>query len=987
MTSPTRTGRLARFITVIMSALLVVGITASAATAFSPGAVAARSPHAANVGAAVPMDIMKEAGDFLAASRPTSNVLPIDRWMEGTSQFITRQAGGLSFDILDKSRRDMVAGTAISAGNMLWSLASSMTSFAMKLSPLGKGGQGANVDKVIGDLGRATIDNPGGSMPPFLPLILAIVIASVGSLVYRTMKTGGSLPIGKIVTTLVVLGLLVVMTRGAVRSNPQTGEPGKGSPTWVVSKVEEVMTKFGTAPAALIALDAHKGPKTSDIMSCDYYVSKLKQYRTMGQETPSTEVALPLIVNQLWENTGLEAWKNAQFGADNKYAANTYCRALDFLSVTPVTQGQIAGKSEALGLYPVESAMTYGGWNGPTFHPRGTAFNDRGDSAVTEMSMVAWATCMWQDGAWKFRPGTENLLNKSFDKDYDAKDMCGQWWERESTTSYANNYNPVGEKDGEGVLRFHITNSAFNWKTDLPYIYDEIKSDDAAVDFLLNLRAKNASGSNAVAFAYLFSSIVIFFTFAAFAVAIILAKIMLLFMGLALFFVAIASLMPHVNAGEKLVGILKRTVGLAALGLFAMFLFSIMGTLTKIISDVGYSQVPRGSTLGMCIAALSPVGAVAALYFFFKAAHLPSPFTINGLKQWSSGAAIMGGAAGGFAGSLMGSSGARRLMNSATNAITGGRLSTKSKTGPKEVADHLVGKTPIGKNKHAATKDEAINKATDPNAPKLKGKDRDKAILDALGLSGASVDEQTQALYNHKTASRQLAKDNRRKDLLANHPDSVRAAFIKARTDGNGLGKSLRSSSWVATKNAWHSSVDGVRNAVHHPLKTLGKPAAIAAGAMAFGTVAAIPAAAYMANKARYSSLADHMHNGPSNAYKRLTGQDEYTLAASDSILKAKGAVPGEGEKAADSGGGEASNVTEAEKDTHPQQDPTIGSGNATTPPSPSVGDQTSPALQRDLDSDVPSPSTPFDNPVSLGVDGNLSPHTRTGAEGGKQPR
>src|SRR5699024_10944876 len=220
---------------------------------------------------------------------------------------------------------------------------------------------------------------------------------------------------------IVVAGVLVLMIGGAMRSTDTSY--GTFSPGWTMSTLSETINDVATVPATLTQLDQVVGESPfeegEDPMSCQVYTYQMKELYTNMYGARSA-ASLPLVLNNMWVNTGLQAWKYGQFG-NNKYADLVYCRLLDNFNDIPIGaasedayQGQWVSTQLGVMAQVGHEYDTSGDENDPGYrqswptdvlpmpHPNSLAFNYH-TPTTTDVSIISWAACTAKGGGLTYR--------------------------------------------------------------------------------------------------------------------------------------------------------------------------------------------------------------------------------------------------------------------------------------------------------------------------------------------------------------------------------------------------------------------------------------------------------------------------------------------------------------------------------------------------------------------------------------------------------
>src|SRR5690625_1648981 len=152
----------------------------------------------------------------------------------------------LSMDFLGQAQRDMLAGSMLSTGNMLWGFTSAATTFSLQFCPLDNVGHA--IDQAAAGVGSLIYNNTGATV-----LFVVLMVASLLVPIARSMRRGAGFTWKEIAAKIVVAGVLVLMVGGAMRSTDTSY--GTLSPGWTMSSVAETINDVATVPATLTQLN------------------------------------------------------------------------------------------------------------------------------------------------------------------------------------------------------------------------------------------------------------------------------------------------------------------------------------------------------------------------------------------------------------------------------------------------------------------------------------------------------------------------------------------------------------------------------------------------------------------------------------------------------------------------------------------------------------------------------------------------------------
>lgn len=649
----------------------VTAVPASAAS-FAPANQAAL-PHLARI-QHLPMTVVRD--DTTPGGSNVNEVsersldlaetyLPVTRWAGATSHFHRRASSSwINTDIFDIAQRNMFGGIVMTIGDAIWSGISGLTNLAIRLDLYEM--IGGAVDNSAGKLGSALIGidsnakyskNQNAVASASSSILIMLIVLAIIYAAWTARRSGPTAALRVVGPKVGVAGLLIVMTLGANATNPDSGEFGVMSPGWVLTRTDSVITTLASAPAAAMAIpNDPAGDPGSEPWSCEAYVWYLKdQYRKYTDGTEALDgpgvgvitdpaAAVPLIMSGMWEQTGVESWKSAQFGR-NDYADRSYCRQLDWAAGVP---------ADTMARHASNAIVAAGGSlpDGVSRLDSKTVAFSPLDAREKDMSLTAWASCN----------GTEEYNDALVNPDQtDSGDPgCEQWLTQRSNKT-----------DGG---QFDANHARFDWENSPDHIADAFLSGDITEEGVEYLRLQHGSqtiNTGPAALAYVLSAIAIAIVFGGISIGIILAKVALLVVMLLIAIVLIFSMLPMTNTGQKLGQMVKQMLGYMVLSAGGVLIFSIIAVATDAIKDVGLTLFNAEIMQSLWVG-LSPLIAAIAMHMLFKKVlKMPSPLSPKGALAYGAAAGGIGGAIGGFGGSFLGGAArqaGRRVSNKAMNA-------------------------------------------------------------------------------------------------------------------------------------------------------------------------------------------------------------------------------------------------------------------------------------------------------------------------------
>lgn len=654
---------LARLIgTLIVMAILAIGLAPAASAAPARSQTAAAAPMATNT-----CGSSGESGKYAAASP----LLPVNRWADATANMHSRLDNVMMADTAQLLQRNAVISGGMSTGNFMWSLGTGMSAFAINFCMLDS--MGGAADKVGATIGDAILKSG---------LLAALVVIAVTVLLFQARRRGGA-AWKTIIAKGAIVGLLGIMVAGAMSStgggkdgSTAAYKPGIMSPGWIVTTLNKTVSSLASAPAAALAM-----PKTStgdydptNPLWCGNYIASLKNgyQATYGSGADKLSSGVPMIMSSLWEGTGLQTWRTAQFGTatasgGNRLDENTYCHLLDWNNSSVRVMGPSLNADKAA------SASTVRGVMG-RFWDKGyneSFYNSKAwqpvDNVSRDRSLIGWSTC---------RIGVGGDPNET------------AHWTIQETFNSGDNEKKVSSEDCKRWFTENDVPGAMNW----PSNGDDVAKRTSSLelrDYILTLHGNyNYQGITSV-FAYNLSAAAMLGVFGAIAISIIVAKVAMVIMIITAFFLVIMCLLPSAST-DKLSGFLKMLLGMNIFVFGIQMIFALVAVLTSMLQGMGATFLGgNGSLIATVWTGLSPLLAVYLLHMMFtKVMKVPSPFQLSAGLAWGASAAAVGGAAAAGVGSLMdrtaGRQGARAMgaakragsrgLNGAMSAASGGRI-------------------------------------------------------------------------------------------------------------------------------------------------------------------------------------------------------------------------------------------------------------------------------------------------------------------------
>ena len=194
-------------------------------------------------------------GSASQASQNQFSNLPIERWSSvAGGDLHTRLSANPIGDLSDKLQRNVIEAWSMTAGNALWSAATSLTEEASQFCFAQ--GVGYQADQLAKTIGNALTSS--GVIAGLVALCLAVFL-------WRAARQSQR-PWHQLGTSLCIVGLFFVLLHGASNttgtvgsdpsSNPGTVSFGVMSPGWLVSRVDSAMSAVASVPSAVLSSTA-----------------------------------------------------------------------------------------------------------------------------------------------------------------------------------------------------------------------------------------------------------------------------------------------------------------------------------------------------------------------------------------------------------------------------------------------------------------------------------------------------------------------------------------------------------------------------------------------------------------------------------------------------------------------------------------------------------------------------------------------------------
>lgn len=619
-----------------------------------------------SVGEHLPVPNMVPAEDYsdkiVAADSATGQLLPLNRWAGTMGGFHSRR----NFSITQpfESAQLFIGGTLMGWSNTLWVLATSLVATAATADMTTAGS--AQLDRIAATVGEGIIGSAGGAS-----IAVIFIVFVLGASLWTARREGMMAIVRQVGTRLLVIALISIFITGSRASTGggTTGvaySPGKFSPAWITRQIDDAIGTVASAitEAPLKAVMAQQKRETqNDPLSCQAMINAMrKDYMSKTGQAGQVGAAMPLAMSMIWESVGPKAWSMVQFGASPEvqpYSERSWCHVVEMMSNHP--------RSEHVRL--VDRAGAKGA------RADAMAFDDSNDTKI-DIAAVGWAACTMRGGG-SFDPGHVTTSkgakrNPAYFSNTcagllgncDLPKACQEWWNPPSMIQKAE--TAVKSMPVIGWVANFLDPTAdakFDWWDDNGKIKKEVK-DPGAAEYIISLHgAGNPGAPVSAGVTYLFSGLCVFITFALLALAIIASKLILFIMGVAIFFLLAATLIPTVNTGEKLKQLAKAWLSFSMISAIALTLMAMLLIVTQAIIAMGETMLSGSGIFLILWVGMSPMLAILAVNFLFKKVFkLPNMFTPKGALAWAGSVAGIGGAT--LAGSGMASRALSRGLHS-----------------------------------------------------------------------------------------------------------------------------------------------------------------------------------------------------------------------------------------------------------------------------------------------------------------------------------
>ncbi|MGP5015083.1 hypothetical protein ACTXJX_14870 [Glutamicibacter ardleyensis] len=600
----------------------------------------------------------------------------------------------------DRASRNMLVGTMMSWGNTMFKSATEFVTFSTNFCFLDKAG-GA-IDNIAGTIGKKIFSSE----------VMAFLIVALIVYLGWTARRSGALDVKALFTKIAVIALVLFMSFQATQStgggagkggdlaDTSTYVPATGSFGWAMVTANNTLSAIISAPAGLfengingdgnIYDNDSVGATNKWPLSCSMYVKGMRDeyVSTYPQDVYGLNSGMPLMLDSMWQEMGLRAYRTASFGynlpnpqeATKAYDDQAWCRLLEWNAGIPGTKGydkaedvnsnqegrvpsksgdlesgtsqrhalSKAGLGDNLPTAPGIGTGSDGGVVGKSpgdelwpYTWQGNAFNP-GKDVEKQRSLLAWSACNLLDGqragessSWEIRGDFKQIFPDSAN----YPEECAKWFR-----GYDDPGNTPWAGDGrQDAKKFEFPTT----KGEVDEKVAKSGGNPALAKYIKTINGNDNQQSMASASVYIVAAFVLSAVFFIFGALTLVAKI---FLALLIFGFLVGLLLMCMPKGvpTTLLKTGKMTVSIILLTSVIGFLFSLITMLSRMFQTVGNLFLMQGSIMHLLWMGLTPVVAIFGLHFLFKLTNVPSPFTKKGISQWAKagGAGAIGGAVG-----------------------------------------------------------------------------------------------------------------------------------------------------------------------------------------------------------------------------------------------------------------------------------------------------------------------------------------------------
>lgn len=619
--------------------------------------------------------ILENPGDYSGSSAElimNSEFRARTVWESGTYAFYSDFDNLFSDQVIKALDRGVAHANSMRMGNFLTFTASDLVINSVEFDPLSQ--VGATID-IVGDkiFGALTGNNSAAGLVLLSVGVIAVVLVA---LFQAVRGQGFGLVLRRTGGMLLVLGLFFAMGSAALSRNEEAlglqsnaeYKSTPGTPLWMAQFVNDWLGKVSATVAnGFVGLydnvdTAASFTDTGGVFGCAHYVKAMNENFEEQIELyapDSSAVSITRVMDQIWYMTGLETWKDAQFGTGNTYGDKVWCHVLnvDTHVPYPTLEANFAQLAEDQGFdwedyKPAQDPATNngqaqdssaglpGGNTYPTMafrHPEG---------AENDVTHMGWAICraVESDGGWtwELEPGWAKWKgegSQALDESTIAG-ACDAWWRfRDDTMPQPDTSNY--EKDALDEFETSASHAIEHGAQAADYV--------AVQDFVGHLSGASAGSAGSAVSGYAFGSIGTFVAYGLVALIVYVAKVFTIVFTIAFWFVALAAMFSSRPFGAVIGKSFSKFVGVSLVATMVTAMLALVVVIASVLMGIGVAIFGAGSLLTMLWCGLSPALALIVLNMIFKKAfHVPSPMSLSGARAW--GQAGISGAAGFAAG-------------------------------------------------------------------------------------------------------------------------------------------------------------------------------------------------------------------------------------------------------------------------------------------------------------------------------------------------
>ena len=577
-----------------------------------------------------------------AAQVSTSDLLPVDRWASAATGLHTDFGGGTLGiglgDLAQRIQRNGIETGALAAGNTLWQTATDVTAAAEDFCFAHSLGVQAN--RFAASIGKALLSSG---------IVALLVALAIVAFFWRLARRGEAAwrQLGRAV---IVTGVFATMIAGASTSTSTSF--GAFSPGWVITTLYSAIDNVVALPVNDLSALADKSlvgiqAGSANELSCTNYTNELiSQYETQAQAA----AGVPMALNAMWEQTGLRAYEDIQFGqqasssspvgpqmAVNHYGLRVYCHVLEERAGIPAST-QVSNftlASKLAGAPPLAASPSSAPWLTPT-----------DSNSTIDSSVLAWAACKYSKSTnnWQVSPEFAALTGGHRVRAQD----CRNWWEESVTPTAASGRGGLCPLDPYCRLRSATTASGqwqpgpFYWSTSTNAIANDAVNSPHVANFLLNWHGDANGQAMATAIVFLPASAAAFAVFLVLSGALLIAKMALLLIIVLAPIMLVLSLLPGPRWEGGAVKLGRYGLGLIVFTTLTGLVLSLVAVISSFLVQAGAALFSPGSAMTILWTALAPFAAVWLMHHLFKAIGAPSPFKLNGALGWAAAAGGVG---------------------------------------------------------------------------------------------------------------------------------------------------------------------------------------------------------------------------------------------------------------------------------------------------------------------------------------------------------